>query len=83
MDPEIIEIKRYRNSVFKEQNSLVHSRPDQGAAGPGAQLGRGALFCIQLNPAITDLKGPTISIHYRRISIIAIIRNDKKILSGD
>ena len=54
MDPEIIEIKRYRNSVFKEQNSLVHSRPDQGAAGPGAQLGRGALFCIQLNPAITD-----------------------------
>ena len=26
---------------------------------------------LQLNPAITDLKGPTIFIHYRRISAVA------------
>ena len=34
---------------------------------------------IQLHPAITDLKGPLMFIHYRRISAIAIIRKKKKI----
>ena len=29
---------------------------------------------MQLNPAIKDFKGPTISIHYRRISAIAITK---------
>ena len=38
---------------------------------------------LQLHPAITDLKGPSIFIHYRRISAIAFKRNIEKILSED
>ena len=37
---------------------------------------------VQLHPAITDLKGPSIFIHYRRISAIAIIRNKEKFCQG-
>ena len=32
---------------------------------------------VQLTPALTDFKGPTISICYRRISVIANIENNK------
>ena len=37
-----------------------------------------ALLDIQLTPALTDFKGPTISICYRRISVIANIENKEK-----
>ena len=37
---------------------------------------------IQLNPAITDLKGPIIFIHYRRISAIANLGKRAKFCQG-
>ena len=37
---------------------------------------------VQLNPAITDFRGPTIFIHYRWISAIANIGIKGKILQG-
>ena len=37
---------------------------------------------IQLNPAVMDPKGPTIIIHYRRLSAIANIRNKEKFTKG-
>ena len=37
---------------------------------------------IQLNPAVMDLKGPTIIIHYRWLSAIANIRNKEKFTKG-
>ena len=41
-----------------------------------------AAFQIQLAPALTDFKGPTIFICYRRISIIAEIENKENIFKG-
>ena len=38
---------------------------------------------VQLHPAITDLKEPSLFIYYRRISAIAIIRNKEKFSQGD
>ena len=40
------------------------------------------LILIQLNLAITDFKGPTIFIHYRRISAIANTGIKGEILQG-
>ena len=37
---------------------------------------------IQLNPALTDFKGPTNCIHYKLNSVIAIIGNEKKQIEG-
>ena len=37
---------------------------------------------LQLTPALTDFKGPTIFICYRRISIIANIENKEKLFKG-
>ena len=37
---------------------------------------------IQLNPAVMDLKGPTIIIQYRWLSAIANIRNKEKFTKG-
>ena len=37
---------------------------------------------VQLHPTITDLKEPSIFIHYKRISAIAIIRNKDKFSPG-
>ena len=37
---------------------------------------------IQLTPALTDFKGPTIFICYRRISVIANIEIKEKLFKG-
>ena len=37
---------------------------------------------IQLNPALTDFKGPTNFICYKRNSVIANVRNKKKTIEG-
>ena len=43
---------------------------------PGARIG--ALALIQLTSALTDFKGPTIFICYKRIFVIANIERDSK-----
>ena len=39
-------------------------------------------FPIQLSPALTDFKGPTIFICYRQISVIANIEIKEKLFNG-
>ena len=60
----------YRNTIYVSGKELLL---------PGSSF---AYFYVQLHPAITDLKGPSIIVHYRRISVIAIKRNKEKFSQG-